>query len=165
MANTLILLRGPSGSGKSTIACALQQQSKTDVLIVAQDYYRHTLLNDKPDVRNIVPSMVHEDVQIALDAGYSVIVEGIFRKKKYLPIFQSLIQNFGGKSYIYYFDISFEETARRHATRDKNKLFSAAEMKKWYGMAAPLGFDDEYIIGQDLAENSIVRLIQNHTNV
>jgi hypothetical protein len=34
------------------VAQALQKHSRTDTLIIDQDYYRHTLLANKPDEKN-----------------------------------------------------------------------------------------------------------------
>ncbi|MFQ9873424.1 hypothetical protein [Waltera sp.] len=34
--------------------------------------------------------------------------------------------------YAYYFDIPFEETVRRHNTRDKKQEFGEEDMRRWW---------------------------------
>lgn len=165
MQNKLIILRGPSGSGKSTIAHALQEQSHTETLIIDQDYYRHILLGNKPDEKNIVPELVAYNALVALRADYNVIIEGIFRKEKYLKMFERLMQDSAGPSYVYYLDVSFDETAKRHTTRAKSALFSAAEMREWYSLAEPLGVKDEITIPEHMSEADTIRLIRSQTRL
>jgi len=165
MQNKLIILRGPSGAGKSTVARALQNLSHADTLIIDQDYYRHTLLDNKPDDKNLVPELIEHNAHICLQAGYNVIIEGIFRKEKYARMFQKLIEGFTGESYTYYFNISFDETAKRHATRDKAALFTSEKMKEWYSMAEPLGISQENEIPEHMSEAEIIQLIRNQTGL
>lgn len=163
--NRLIILRGPSGAGKSTIACQLQKDAQTDTLIIEQDYYRHMLLANKPDDKKIVPEMVYVDTMIALKAGYNVILEGIFRKSKYLPAIQRIMKDFVGNTYIYYFNIGFDETVNRHSSRAKSEVFDADEMKEWYHLAEPLGIDHEQYISEDMKIQETIKLIQKQTNL
>ncbi|HEX8182437.1 MAG TPA: AAA family ATPase [Candidatus Saccharimonadales bacterium] len=146
MDTKLILLRGPSGAGKSTIARLLQKDSPRSILLIEQDYYRNTVLGGKPDEKSLVPEMVYENALTILSAGYDVIIEGIFRKQKYLPMFEQLMDNHAGENYMFYFDISFEETVRRHSTRSKATQFGRDEMQDWYDLAEPLSTKNEYII-------------------
>lgn len=156
----LIVLRGPSGSGKSTVARQLQHLSSRDTLIVDQDYYRHVLLMNKPDKKSIVPELIYHATITALNAGYDVIVEGIFRKEKYKPMFEKLKGSFDGKTYIYYFNISFEETVVRHGTRDKAALFGPEDMKQWYHLAEPLEIEGEQHIPEHSTQSDTVALIR-----
>lgn len=157
--NKLIILRGPSGAGKSTVAKALQKLNE-NTIIIEQDHYRHTLLKNRPDPNNIVPKMVFADTMIALNADYDVIIEGIFRKEKYLKMFEQLASEFIGKKYFYYFDISFNETVKRHKTREKSNHFSVEEMKDWYSMTQPLGLVTEQIIHENMSKTEIIELIR-----
>lgn len=160
----LIILRGPSGAGKSSIARRLQHESSAEVIIIEQDYYRHTVLADKPDDKQIVPKMVYTNAAIALEAGYVVIIEGIFGKEKYLPTFKALLQH-AKETHIYYFDISFDETVIRHNTRSKRNLFDADEMRKWYYLAEPLGLKNEQIIHESMSEDETISLITQQTKL
>jgi predicted kinase len=165
MNNKLIVLRGPSGSGKSTVARALQRDSTQDILIIEQDYYRHTLLASKPDHKAIVPELIYSSAMIALGAGYDVIIEGIFRKEKYKSMFERLQREFEGETYLYYFDIGFEETVARHTTREKSEHFGAEEMNQWYHLAEPLEMESEHIIPEHSAETDTIALIQRQTQL
>lgn len=161
----LIVLRGPSGAGKSTVAKALQQASRRNVLIIEQDYFRHTLLADKPDTKSVVPELVYTEAKLLLDAGYDVVVEGIFRKEKYKPMFERLIEAHSGASYVFYFDIGFEETAKRHATRSKAADFTPDEMKEWFGMAAPLEMSCERVIPEAHTKGQTVSFVRDITKL
>src|SRR5690606_20546575 len=54
-----------------------------------------------------------------------------------------------GVTRIYQFDIGFEETARRHETRDLRHAFTAEKMREWYDGWQPLAFVEEGRIGPD----------------
>jgi predicted kinase len=165
VSNVLIILRGPSGAGKSTVAKKLQETSSHDTLIVEQDYYRHILLADRPDAKQIVPEIIYTTTLTALEAGYSVIVEGIFNRDKYLSMFQKLADNFRGETYVYYFDVPFDETVKRHSTRDKVALFGVEEMKTWYLLAGPLGTLGEQVIKKESSETETIALIKQQTGI
>ena len=165
MSAKLIVLRGPSGSGKTTVARELQRASRRDIVIVEQDYFRHDFLVNKPDEKNIMPEMIYNNTMTALGAGYDVIVEGIFKKEKYKPMFERLMDAFDGEKYIYYFDIGFDETVRRHGTREKSAMFSAEDMKEWYFMAEPLDVDSEYHIPGISGADETIKLIQGHAGL
>jgi hypothetical protein len=102
---------------------------------------------------------------IVLGAGYDVIIEGMFKKEKYKPLFERLLRDFDGETYIYYFNISLKETVSRHKTREKSKQFGAKEMKEWYYLAEPLEIGSEYIIPEDSKEEDTVTLIQRQTRL
>ena len=165
MSAKLIVLRGPSGSGKTTVARELQYVSQRDIVIVEQDYFRHDFLANKPDEKNIMPEMIYNNTMTALDAGYDVIVEGIFKKEKYKPMFERLMDAFDGEKYVYYFDIGFDETVRRHGTREKSAMFGAKDMKEWYFMAEPLGIDLEYHILETSGADDTIKLIQSRAGL
>jgi len=53
-------------------------------------------------------------------------------------------------SYFYYFDISFEETLRRHATKPHAHEFGETEMRAWYQPNDRTDFPGERIIPESL---------------
>jgi adenylate kinase family enzyme len=160
MSAKVIIIRGPSGAGKSTIAKRLQAECKDPILIIEQDYYRHTVLGDRPDDKQLVPKLIYENARTMLDAGYTVIIEGIFRKEKYAPMFNRLVHEHPRKSFVYFLDIDFEETVKRHATREKSKNFGREEMQSWFHMAEPLGFENEIIIPSSSSISESVNVIR-----
>ena len=132
----LIILRGPSGSGKSTIAKLLFEKAERKICLVEQDYYRFIF---KPAGGGskangaTTHKMIKNDVLIALKDGYDVILEGILSVKSYEEVLESIFTEHSYENYIFYFDVSFEETVRRHSTRTlKAPKFGEIEMKEWY---------------------------------
>ena len=50
----------------------------------------------------------------------------------YSPLFKTANELYGMDIYAYYFDIPFEETVRRHNTRDKKQEFGEEDMRRWW---------------------------------
>lgn len=50
---------------------------------------------------------------------------------------------FGSQTLAYYYDLTFEETVRRHQTRVKQEEFSPADMKRWWKDRVFLGWEEE----------------------
>jgi adenylate kinase family enzyme len=113
----LVILRGPSGSGKSTVAKTLFEKSKKPSVLIEQDYYRFIF---KPAGGKINSKTIHKmikaNVLIALKDEYDVILEGIFNVHSYKETFKEIFAIHKTQNYIFMFDISFEETLRRHRT-------------------------------------------------
>lgn len=170
MRNTkLIILRGPSGSGKSSTAKALFEKAKGRTALIEQDYYRFIFkpagggskLN--PDT---IHKMIKSHVLIALNDGYDVILEGILGVKSYSEILDSIFAEHPGNNFMYYFDISFEETVRRHKTRHvKAQQFSEDDMREWYGTAHRSNHKLETIIPESYALEDTVNKILSDTGL
>lgn len=143
----LIILRGPSGAGKSTVAKALFAQTKKPTVLIEQDYYRFIFkpaggaLNSKS-----IHKMIKANVLIALHDGYDVILEGIFNVHSYKETFEEIFDEHNDKNYIFTFDISFEETLRRHRTKPNKDEWSESDMKDWYHPKDILGYNFEHVI-------------------
>ncbi len=68
---------------------------------------------------------------------------------------------YGMDIYAYYFDIPFEETVRRHNTRDKKQEFGEEDMRRWWrekGFFSSV-FLMKKIITSDIDADSIVEMI------
>ncbi|MFE2410108.1 kinase [Kitasatospora sp. NPDC059408] len=128
----LIVVRGPSGAGKSTVAARLRAAYGRGVAVVAQDVLRRTVLRERdvPGGANI--GLVELVARHALDHGYHVVVEGILAADRYGPMLARLAAGHRGRTHLYYLDVEFEETVRRHATRPQSAEFSPADMAEWY---------------------------------
>ena len=61
-----------------------------------------------------------------------VILEGILNSRRYGDMLKELIHYFDENAFTYYFDLSLEETIRRHNTRDKQHEFGEDSLQKWY---------------------------------
>lgn len=160
----IIVLRGPSGAGKSTIATRIVRESKRDVMKVVQDLYRKRMTRNS-DSHELRRDMILRDCLYALDNGYDVVLDGIFNIRRHKVLLDELIAKHPHENYIYYFDIPFDETLRRHGTRDKAQQFGADEMADWYSGANPSGYDGEVVIPADMSEDDILKLIDKQTGI
>lgn len=106
----LVVLRGPSGSGKSTVAAAARARLPRGVALVSQDLLRRMVLreHDVPDGVNI--GLISTVCRYSLDAGYSVILEGILHSERYGPMLRQLAADHRGQTSFLYFDVPFAET-------------------------------------------------------
>ncbi|MEV0699921.1 hypothetical protein AB0I53_18710 [Saccharopolyspora sp. NPDC050389] len=112
---------------------------------------------DVPGGANI--ELISTAVRFALDHGWNVIVEGIMHAERYADMLHKLRRDHLGRSVFYYFDVTWDETLRRHKTRPQAEEFGVDEMRKWYRAGDQLGFAEEqdipqgFHIGCDRASN------------
>lgn len=159
----LIILRGPSGSGKSTIAKLLFEKAKGRTALIEQDYYRFMFKpaggGGKPN-SSAIHKMIKSDVLIALDSGYDVILEGILSEKSYATVLEEIFAQHPEENFIFYFDISFDETLRRHKTRKvRDPNISTEEIKSWFADAHKSNHKLERIIAEDSSIEDTVEYI------
>lgn len=159
--NKFIILRGPSGAGKSTVAKRLFSEAKTETALLEQDEYRNLSTKDEASWREVMMA----DARTALRDGKNVILDGIFRPERYLPSFEQIWSERTGENYLFYFDVSFDETVRRHATRAKSQDFTAEEMKAWWDAAARMGVDREIVIPEASSVDEMVVAIQQAAGI
>jgi predicted kinase len=158
MTSRLIILRGNSGSGKSTTASELRTRLGQRTMLVPQDVVRREILRVSDEVNNPSIELIHDIALYGKSIDYDVIVEGILTKKKYGEMLSKLIDNFE-HTYIYYFDISFGETLKRHSTKVNAKEFGEKEMKDWWKEKDYLGLENEKIFTDRMSENDILEMI------
>ena len=118
----LIIFRGNSGSGKSTIAKRLQQELGYGTMLIPQDIVRREIIRTKDAPKNPSIQLIKEIAIYGQAIGYDVIIEGILVRKRYGKMLCELMELFDDV-YIYYFDISPEETLRRHETKSNSHEF------------------------------------------
>lgn len=157
--STLIILRGNSGSGKTSLARLLQRQIGRGTLVISQDVVRREMLwaKDGPDT-SAVPLLISL-LQYGRGNCQAVILEGILNSKWYRPVFDEAVRIFGGEIRAYYYDLDFEETLRRHQTRDKKSEFGENEMRGWFMQRDFIGIIPEKIITEDLSLESALKMI------
>ena len=129
---TLIVLRGPSGSGKSSAAKMLRASQEGRIALIEQDYLRRTLLREKDIAGGLNIELIKTTVLLALQNSYHVILEGIFDASRYEQMFEEILRNHPKNNHFFYFDISFEETLRRHEYRPDKQDFGETKMRRWY---------------------------------
>lgn len=155
----LIILRGNSGCGKTSTARLLQRQLGYGTMLVSQDVVRREMLRVKDIENNPAIQLIYYLCMYGNNVGYTVILEGILSNKKYGAMLCRLLDDFQGEKLIYYFDVSFEETVRRHATKPNAHEFGELEMSQWWKDQDVLNVPGEQRIGEQLSQAEIVDLI------
>lgn len=159
VSHPLIILRGNSGCGKTSTARLLQCQLGDGTMLVSQDVVRREILRVKDIESNPAIQLIYDLCMYGNNVGYTVILEGILSNKKYGAMLRRLLDDFQGEKLIYYFDVSFEETVRRHATKPNAHEFGESEMRQWWKDQDVLNVPGEQRIGEQLSQAEIVDLI------
>ena len=148
MENTskLIVLRGPSGAGKSTVAKLLHDKAINKTALIDQDYYRHVMFNNLHSDLEAPRFVMFAGVKAALEHGYDVVLEGFMGMGKYRSYFDELLADHLDNNYFFYFNVSFEETLRRHRTRQKSEKLDATKMRELYLRSGPSEYRGEQMI-------------------
>ena len=119
-----------------------------------------SMLRVKDSESNPAIQLIYDLCMYGNNVGYAVILEGILSNKKYGAMLRRLLDDFQGEKLIYYFDISFEETVRRHATKPNAHEFGESEMRQWWKAQDVLDVPGEQRIGEQLAQAEIVDMIR-----
>ena len=157
----LILLRGNSGSGKSFTARALQRRIGRNTLLIPQDTVRRDMLYARDGMDTAALPLL----QALLAYGHAhcevTILEGILNAQWYAPLFREAMRLYGSDIHAYYYDLSFEETLRRHATRAESGEFGAAEMRRWWKGKDYIGFLPETPLTAEMGpEETVERILR-----
>jgi len=156
----LIVLRGPSAAGKSTVAAELARACASKVAILEEDYFRRVILQRKDEDRTACTRMLHASALAALDSGFHVVLEGILNARYYRWVIGDLAARNPGRSFLYYFDITLEETLRRHQGKPIAGEVAPSSVRDWYSAASPVGHPGEMIIPESFTAQHTVRFIQ-----
>ncbi|MCA0969195.1 kinase [Halobacillus litoralis] len=158
---TLIVLRGNSGSGKTTIARELQAYFGRGTLLVSQDVIRRDMLHVKDREGNPAIELIRQTVEYGKGKCRVVILEGILNRSLYGDMIHQLVESFHRRACLYYFDLPFEETVRRHQLREKKHEFGEESLERWWVPSDVLGIDGERLLSEDMSEQSILDSIKN----
>ncbi len=157
----LIILRGNSGSGKTTVAKLLFDHFHADAMLVSQDVVRRTMLRVKDVPDNPAIELIYRLCSYGNQLNKIVILEGILRRDIYGDMLTKLISDFNGLARVYYFDIPFDETLRRHATKPNAHEFGEAEMRQWWRSNDMLGVKEEQIFNAKMSADDMLKNILN----
>jgi adenylylsulfate kinase-like enzyme len=164
MKQHLIIIRGNSGSGKSTLARELRLQMMEkgiNTALVEQDYFRRIVLKEKERKNGDNIALIKQTVLFALKRRYSVVLEGILSFSRYGTTLEEL-RKYSEQTFVYYMDIPFEETLRRHNTKPNAHEFGEKEMKEWWRERDVTNFPEEKIIrANDTLEQSIQSILND----
>ncbi len=155
----LIVVRGNSGSGKSTIARAIRSAYGRGVAWVSQDILRRVVLRVHDTPGNPAIGLIDLAARHALDHGYHVVLDGILSAERYGTMLAGLHADHRGVSLFYYLDVSFDETARRHATRPEASEFTVTQMREWYERRDLLPSVAERVVDESTSLADTVALI------
>ncbi|MGC5033971.1 AAA family ATPase [Micromonospora sp. DT229] len=107
----------------------------------------------------VAPSFIASTARAALDAGYHVILEGILDSHGHSTILRRLIAEHPGPSTVFYFDVSFDETVRRHLSRREPIPVAADQMRQWYVPHDLLGINGEHVLAESTGFDETVTTI------
>lgn len=155
----LVVLRGGAGSGKSTVAAALQRELGWPAAVLGQDHFRRVVFNERtgeshPDGMEHA-ALLELAAAHLLAAGRHVVIEGILAASRYAPMLERLAAGTADARFLAY-DLTLEETERRHATRPQAAHFGADELREWFRGWDPLPFVDEQRIGPEASVEDVV---------
>jgi predicted kinase len=156
---TLIVLRGNSASGKSSVAEAIRQRHGRGMAIVGQDYLRRNLLWEKDRPGAAIVDLIDTVARFALDRGFNVVVEGILYADHYGEMLTRLGDDHAGSTHFFYFDVSFEETSRRHLTKPQAVEYGEQEMREWYRPLDLLPQVTEHLIPEATTQDEAVDMV------
>ncbi|GGA60076.1 kinase [Ornithinibacillus halotolerans] len=159
MESKLIIIRGNSGSGKTTTAKNLQHHLGCGTLLVSQDVVRRDMLKVKDREGNLSIDLIRQITEYGKGKCEFVIVEGIMYTKRYAEMLNQLIEFFDHRVYTYYFDLSFEETVKRHNTRSKKFEFGEDALRRWWNQSDYLGVDGETLFTDEMTEDEVMEVI------
>lgn len=158
----LIVIRGNSGSGKSALAAAVRAARPRGVAIVGQDQLRREILRVRDRPGNPAVGFIELSARYALDHGMHVVLEGVLYENIYGDMLRRLVSDHRGVTRCYRYELSFDETVRRHATKENCHEFGEAEMRQWWRDHDPLADVDEIVLtAQDSLDDSVSRVLRD----
>jgi hypothetical protein len=86
------------------------------VAIVGQDVSRRNVLGTGDATGGHATGLVELTTRYLLGRGFDVVLEGILNAEWYGDVLRRLVVDHRGTTCCYLYDLSFDETARRHAT-------------------------------------------------
>ena len=160
----LVVIRGNSGSGKTTLSLRLLGLVPNSTL-VEQDYFiKYAAISKTSEQEDARRTKIFTAVKNALAKNEVVILEGVFDSRRYTDYFIDLLNFHPTNNYFFYIDLAFEETLKRHETRNKRSEFGEEKMKDWYIAHDQFGYDFEETIDSEMsiddAINSIVKSVK-----
>ena len=158
----LVIIRGNSGSGKSSLTKKLQAHYGRGTLLIAQDTIRRDMLKEKVEPGNLSIDLTETLAHFGYEHDLLVLVEGFYEIDIYGQMLERLRNLFDSQTLAYYYDLTFEETVRRHRTRAKQEEFTPADMKRWWKARDFLGWEEEvFFTDEDSLETAFQRICQD----
>jgi len=154
----LIILRGNSGSEKTTVSKILQEKFGRNTMLISHDMVRMQILHAK-DVEAL--PLIMQLLKYGRQNSDITILEGILPVETYMPLFEMAIQEYGKDIFAFYYDLPFEETLQRHATKPNKEDFGEQDMRRWWKEKDFIDIIPEKIITKKLSVSDTVDMIYN----
>lgn len=161
----LFIIRGNSASGKSTIAKKLQLELGYGTMLIPQDVIRREIVRVKDEPNNPAIELIKLIAMYGKEIGYDVILEGILSSNRYGAMIRDLVDEFGENTYAYYYDVSFEETLRRHSLKPIASEYGEKQMREWWQEKDYLNIKKEKIISENMNVDDIVAMILSDADI
>jgi hypothetical protein len=157
----LVVIRGNSGSGKSSVAAAISAaRPDRTVAIVGQDLLRRDVLGTGDDTDGHATGLVELTTRYLLDRGFDVVLEGILNAHWYSDVLRRLVDDHRGTTRCYLYDLSFDETVRRHATKPVADVFGERELRTWWRGCQPVvGLPESRVTDGNSLDETVSRVI------
>jgi hypothetical protein len=102
--------------------------------------------------------LIFQTTTFVLARGYDVILEGMLVFARYGAMLRELTRRCP-EHYVFFMDVSLEETLRRHATKPIAHAVAEQNLRDWYRPLDVTGFAGEIVIPECLSAEESVELI------
>ncbi len=164
-ATRLIIIRGNSASGKTSVAWEIRRRYGHGLAIVSQDVLRRDILRVKDGPQNDAIGLMDITARYALDRGYHVIVEGILAGDRYGDMLAALTRDHHGISAAFYYDLTFDETVARHASKPSSAEYGPDLMATWYQERDLIPALNETVLGADISLDAAVSRVMTESGL
>lgn len=158
---SLIIIRGNSASGKTRAAHEIRARYGRGIAIVSQDVLRRDILHQKDDPGNPAIGLIGLTARYALRQGYHAVVEGILFSQSHADMLTTLIRDHTGPSACFYYDLTFDETVCRHASKPQAAEYGSDMMANWYRERDTIPALNETVFGPDVSLDNAVSLMMD----
>lgn len=152
----LVILRGNSGSGKTTVSKILQEKFGRNTMLISHDMVRRQILHAK-DVEAL--PLIMQLLKYGRQNSDITILEGILPVEVYMPLFELAVQEYGQDIFAFYYDLPFEETLRRHATKPNRADLGEEDMRRWWNEKDFIHIIPEKTITKDFSISDTIDMI------
>lgn len=154
----LVILRGNSGSGKTTVSKELQKRFGRNTMLISQDMVRLQMLYAKD--AEALPLII-QLLKYGRQNSDITILEGILDSEVYESLFETAVKEYGADIFAFYYDLPFEETLQRHATKPNRAEFGEQDMRRWWKEKDYTDVIPEKTITGDMSISDTVDMIYN----
>ena len=117
------------------------------------------MLKEKVELGNLSIDLTEKLARFGYEHDLLVLVEGFYETDIYRQMLERLKKLFAPQVFAYYYELSFEETVRRHQTRAKQEEFTPADMKRWWEYRDFLGWEEEsFFTDEDSLETAFGKI-------